>query len=275
MTTWCGLCSSGPAVVEALARRLGCSEGHVWTLGLTLLLTIALVPATFPAGLRPRGDTTAAVALQSPNLVAPAPGAPLGAAPSPALLPPIPLPQPGAPPTPDPAPMAVPEPDVSASPGAPPAPTAAAQPLRAVQTGWYDGDTEATLRKEVTPVGELPVSADRGARAATSVFRLTGNAPTLLLAVDTGPGRTVGKAAVELCRNTTSTWTGYDAMPTSAAPPYDPDCRPGTDQGDAHWSFALAGLGRADADTGFTLRATVSGSPTETFSVTFYQELTS
>lgn len=253
------------------ARVLGCTDGQVWTLGLTIVVAAVLLPATLPAGLRPHGDVVIRIASApaAAGPLAPAPG-PVALPPVPGVLPPIPLPQPGL--QPQPQPQAQPEPAPS---GPTPVPTsdrtppASEQPLQVVQAGWYDADSEAAVRQQLTPPGDLPVSADRGARAATSVLRLSGNAPNLLLMPNGTP--VVGTPVLELCRNATADWTGFDAMPVSQAPAVTKECVRGTVDG-ARWSFALDELGAPDAATGFTLRAVVSGAPTETFAITFTRE---
>ena len=253
-----------------LARRLGCTDGQVWTLGIAVVLAGALIPATFPAGLRPQGDT---VLLPAPALAVVA-GSPVVAAAPPAAVP-ISLPPPALgvlPPIPLPGVVAVPvEPSPSPASSESPSPQPTVQPLQVVSGGWYDSDTEATFRQQVTPSGELPVSADAGARAATSLLRLSGNASTLVLVLDGTAGRSSGTAVLELCRNTTSTWTAYDAMPASSAPPVDKACTPGTAAA-GRWSFEVGQLGAPDDPTGFTLRAVVTGARTETFAATFVRE---
>jgi hypothetical protein len=262
-----------------VARALGCSDGQVWTLGLTVAVAVALVTATLPAGLRPKGDTVllpppppAAVTGAAPQIAPPVavPPAASVALPPPALgvLPPLPLP--GITPAPPVRVASTPAPRPGSSASALPAP-AGPRRLTVVSSGWYDADPEATARKQLTPPAELPVSADRGTRAATSLLRLSGNAPLLELAIDTTPGRSAGTAALELCRNATSTWQGADAEPASAAPPVTADCVRGTLAGD-RWTFLLDGVGAPDAATGFTLRAVVTSAATETFSVTFFRE---
>ena len=260
-----------------LASKLGCTDGQVWTLGLALALAVALVPATFPAGLRPKGDTVVLPAALADPVTAPVAVPPVVVAPAPApaplafpgVLPPIPLPgQPYSAPQSTPAPPAPAGP--AYSPAAAPPPS---QALRVASGGWYDSDSEAAARAQLTPPGELPVSADHGSRAASSLLRLSGNDGTLVLTVDPTPGRTAGSATLELCRNATSTWTAYDAEPPSAAPPVDKACVAGTAAAD-RWTFPVGQLGPPDAGTGFTLRAVVTGAPSETFAVTFFREST-
>lgn len=261
-----------------LATALGCTDGQVWTLGISLAVAVSLLPATLPAGLHPLGDPTAAA--QPFGLTAPVvPSAPASAGPSshpvpsltpapvavaPGVLPPIPLPPPG-PEAPSAPPRGSGSPHASTSP-----PEAGA--LTLTEGGWYDPDADASARAQLTPAGELPVSANRGSRAASSLLRLHGNASELVLLVDTTPGRTAGTAALQLCRNATPDWTGRDNEPAAQAPPVTTDCATGTaDAG--RWHFALAGLGPVDAPTGFTLQAVLAGAPTETFAVTFFREI--
>ena len=77
-----------------LARRLGCTDGQVWTLGIVVALALTLVPATFPAGLRPQGDTLTLPAADgaAPVVVVNTPIPFTAVAPVLGLLPPIPLP---------------------------------------------------------------------------------------------------------------------------------------------------------------------------------------
>ena len=264
-----------------MARALGCTDGQVWTLGIVVALAVVLVPATLPAGLRPRGDTVlvptpAAPSGRGPLVVAlpaptPAPTAAPPDLPSVGVLPPLPLPAAAIPPPLAAAPA--PRPGRAGPASAPPAPGRVV-PLAVTDSGWYDADAEAPARQQLTPPGELPVSSDRGTRAATAVLRLSGNSPRLVLAADTTPGRTTGTAVLELCRNATSRWRGADAEPPSAAPGVSDSCVRGTVAGD-RWTFLLTDIGPPDATTGFTLRAVVTSSPTETFAVTFFRELPS
>jgi hypothetical protein len=240
-----------------IATRLGCTDGQVWTLGLVLAVSIGLVPATFPAGLRPHGDVVQA-ALPEPSALP--------------ALPAIPLPGAAAPPAaPAPQPLTQPDP-VTPSSGAPTT-AASARPavteLQIIQGGWYDAGPDATVRTQLTPAGELPVSSQADKPAATVLLRLQGTATVLDLRLDTDSTRTNGTGALQLCRNRTSTWTGYDAMPASAAPPVDERACVAGVLGSGLWRFDLLGLGPPDAATGFTVRATAG-----TFVTTFVRKTT-
>lgn len=258
-----------------IATRLGCTDGQVWTLGLVLVVSIGLVPVTFPSGLRPHGDVVQA-ALPQRSALSDAP-APVVVAPPPASAPPgtlvLPaIPRPGAAAlSAAPAPQRLTPPGPVAATATAPTAAAPASPsvtaLQIIQGGWYDAGPDATVRTQLTPAGELPVSAQADRPAATVLLRLQGTATVLGLRLDTDSTRSNGTGALQLCRNRTSSWTGYDAMPASAAPPVDERaCVTGVLRAGV-WRFALTRLGPPDAATGFTVRATAG-----TFVATFVRE---
>lgn len=258
--------------MNALARRIGCTEGQLYTSGIGLLVAVALLVIGLPPVLR-TGDVV------EPSQVAAASDPP---ADPPVAVPDVPSepasPGPATPPVPRrpsaPAPRpSAPAPRSSRTPD--PAPAAPADGgmngLSVVSSGYTSSTSGTPLSGPEVPEDGLPVGTRLGRVDKMSFLRLAGSGTVLRLRLVDEPAAhlLVPVAAVEACAITEEGWAiDEPGAPPQAAPRHDTDrCAPGSEDADGTWHFDLARLQPLDGDVGIALVPVTEGATT--FQVTF------
>lgn len=263
--------------MTTVARRLGCTDGQVYTLGLGLVLAVGLLVIGIPPVLRaekivvPIDEVASPVAKSDatstdvPDPAVPTPPDGTDRVPPAARTSTIP---PGPPPVVEPRPPAVGPPH----PAAPPSTPVAAEGLVILSHGYVSASGGTPLSGPEVPEDGIPVAARLGRLDKASFVRLagTGNVLDLRLVDDPAANQLTDMAAVVACSITEADWTiAQPGAPTEQAPEHDPEeCADGRVQPDGLWRFDLSGLGSFDPTTGLALVPVIDG-PAATFQVTF------
>jgi hypothetical protein len=265
-------------VAATLARRLGLTEGQVYTVATGLVTAVVLLGL----GLPQVGDVAAPASAEAPHTAPLAlPGSPavaevISAAPPPAAeadgeelaAPVLSVSPPALTSGGSDASGAVPG-GGGSTPTTAPAPTTTAVPTTAPAPVHVTEARYASASGPLLPSGGpgayLPVALRVGAPDKQSYLRLAGTGTTLRLALSTQPGHQLGDAiAIRAYHIVPAEWSFEDGAALSGAPEVDQvDCtlgRPGPDG----WTFEL---GTIDTSHGIALVPT--GPSTGTFQVTF------
>lgn len=260
--------------MSSLARRIGCTEGQLYTSGLGLLVAVALLAIGIPPVLRAGGivePSQAAASTEQPAATAPAPAPP----PVPDLGTATPMTRPPARPV-TASPVARPP---AAAPASPTSPSPAAvdpkddglENLSVLSSGYTSTTAGTPLSGPEVPEDGMPVGARLGRSDKVSFLRLAGSGTVLHLRLVDDPAAhvLVPLAAVEACAITEEGWSlAEPGASPDVAPAHDRDrCAPGHEGADGTWRFDLASLQPLDGDVGIALLPVIEGATT--FQVTF------
>lgn len=194
---------------ERIARRLGWTEGQVYTIAIGLALAILTISVGLPPALRHRPPVSF-VALP-PGLAPPPPAAAPNEVPF-VLPPPAPLPTVSFPP-------------IVAPPSTPdlPAPAESPRPLTIVGAGWAGSDAGSALGTTFVPEGGLPVATRLGKDHRRSFILLDGTETVLRLGLVPQPTANMldAIAVVQACPITTEGWSPVVAQSFEEAPKFD------------------------------------------------------
>lgn len=233
--------------VAAVARRLGCTEGQLYSMVIGLLLLWTVSANALPHVVWEH-DIAAAPRSVAPATTAPPPPTPVerpaGPLPAPAVEQVAsPLVPPPVPPPADPQPPATDPPSPATAPD--PAP----EPLTISAAGWASAAVGSPLATLGVPEGSVPVTRRGGSPFNVAFLRLSGNAGPFELAVDdSGTSTPTAFAGIDLCAVTDEVWeVGRGDTSLDDAPDYD--CGRAvagvpSASGD-RWTFDVAALGAA------------------------------
>lgn len=252
--------------MSGIARRLGCTDGQLYT----ALIGLVLAAVLFAIGIPPvlRNDTLAA----APRAAADASSAGETSAPATTtttgLSTPTTLRSPSLVPAPSPNPPVTAAPSNRTPAGAP---RPRALPRSVVDAGYTSSTAGTPLSGPEVPEDGMPVGVRLGRADKVSFARLAGTAPNLNLALvdDQAANQLVALAAVRACAVTEPGWVlDTPGAPPDDAPSYDDRrCTDGTQSSTGVWTFDLAEVGDIDERAGIALVPVFEGPVT--FQVTF------
>lgn len=263
--------------MTALARRLECTDGQVYTLVLGLVVALALFLIGIPPVLRSEPIANPSIKTAEPDHAVPPSSASPSASDEVAAPPPIRT----APATGSdqsagtnvmPPPLSAPLPQTPPAPAPPRSERSTFEELVVVSHGYTSSTSGTPLSGPEVPEDGLPVGARLGRQDKASFVRLAGSGAQLdfQLVDDPGANQFSVVAKVKACAITEAGWTLQEpGAPPAQAPEHDPErCVDATAQPDGTWRFDLRSLRPLDGDLGLALLPVIDG-PGATFQVTF------
>ena len=252
--------------MSAIARRLRCTEGQVFTAAIGFVIAVALFAIGIPPVLRNDDALSAAPATGAPSATELSDSTTTTS--TTAFTTPTTTLRPRAsdpsPPANAPATVAPARPATSST-----APSGL--PRSVVDAGYTSSTAGTPLSGPEVPEDSMPVSVRLGRIDKVSFARLAGTAPDLnLVLVDDGAAnQLVALAAVQACAVTEPGWVlDSPGAPPEDGPTYDDQrCSEGIQTATGAWRFDLSDLGELDERAGIALVPTFEGPVS--FQVTF------